>query len=392
MNTTRRIGVYGAQERARTRASARVRDLKNETDGDDAIPLTRRAAPRHASLRDPPAQPRRGSYRVRDAAARGSGTFAPGFTVDPRESAQNAGRRRQAPPQQHTRRRPSDPDASHNRDEIFLTDSARRERRMEDYRLARRRRALAAAKRFAAVSLLMLLFLVFAGAIVYRFIYRVRDIRVEGSQRYSEEEIVRAAGLDEDVRLYSFSSRTVRDAVTLRCPYIRTLDVSRKAPGTVLLLVEEDTPVFCAELYGELRALSGTLRVLNAVNPGEAESANLIRLRLPPVASAIEGRVLVLSDERYARQFREIATAVAASGLRERITTIDLRRPYSLRMVCDHQYQLNFGSSDDIGVKLRIAQAVLSDSVFQTSIKAQIDLTTTSSTSVVLDDQIDLDE
>lgn len=385
--TTTRIGVYGAQERARTRIASRIRNSYQVIDGDDAIPLARRASSRRTPPRDPP--PSRGDYRVRDAAARASGTFAPGFTVDPHERDQEQPRTRRRP---ERTRRPADPDAAHNRDDIFLSDSARSERRLEEYRLARRSRAIANLKRFAAVTLLMLLFLTFAGAIVYRFIYRVRDIRVEGTARYSEEEIVEAAGLTEDTHLYSFSSRAVREAVTLRCPYVRTLDVTRQAPGTVLFRIDEDTAVFYAELYGETRALSGTLRVLDVIAPDEAKDAHLIRLRLPPIAEAIEGRVLVLSDERYARQIREIAGEVSASELRDRITTIDLRRPYSLRMVCDHQYQLNFGTADDVGVKLRIAQAVLADSVFQTSIKAEIDLTTTSSTSVVLDDQLDLDE
>lgn len=390
MNTAGKFGVYGVQERARTMERHRVR-VKGAETGDDAIPLRSRAAPERSPVRQTHSGEKSG-YRVREAAAQKTGVFSEDFMSAAAEHPPGTLRRKRAAAGDPPRSRRAGPDAAHNSDEIFLSRKDRDAKRLEAYRLAQRRRAMTRLRRGIAVTLLLALFVTLAGALAYRLFCGIREIRVEGVSRYSPQEIVDAAGLAPDAHLYSFSSRVVQSDVTLRCPYVRTLAVERQAPGTVLFTVEEDTAVFYASLYGEYRVLSGTLRVLDAVEEAQAQEEKLIQLRLPPVREAVAGRVIVFADERFSRQIRQIVGEAAASGLRERITTIDLRRPYNLRMVCDHQYLLDFGNAEDVAVKLRIAEAVLAESVFQTSIRAQIDLSTTSSTSVILDDQIQLEE
>ena len=77
--------------------------------------------------------------------------------------------------------------------------------------------------------------------------------------------------------------------------------------------------------------------------------------------------------------------------LSERITSVDLRNPYQVSMVADKRFLLEFGSNTDLGIKMKVASAVLADELFKTDVKAQIDLSVSDSTSVILDNQLDLD-
>ena len=134
-----------------------------------------------------------------------------------------------------------------------------------------------------------------------------------------------------------------------------------------------------------------SLRVLEPISEEEAQGRGLIRLCLPAVEEAISGRVLRFADERYNELIAQITTATLSCNLRQRITVIDLRRLHALQMICDGQYLLKLGEVAEIDMKLKVANAVMADTLFCSSVKAQIDLTLSGETSVVLDNQLDLD-
>ena len=429
MNKTEYFGSFSVRDRAGR--YARTHRPGKEILGEDAVPIrstrTQRIAPdgglaqkiREAELlygMKDKASPGQNSYRVRESLTR-SATLskqkrARAYATAPAVGKETARAKpkggttdgiRSGPKKMHTaQHRPdprtvprtgrfSDPDPAMNTDEIFISQKERDARKLAAYQLARRRKIGYQVRRAVSAVLLTCVFAGCAMAAVYKLLYVIRVIDVSGTEKYAAEEILNASGVETGANLYSFSSRIAENAVTLRYPYVRTLDVSRDPPSTVHLTITEDVAVFYAEIYGEIRALSPTLRVLDRVSAEEIESLGLIRLRVPAVESAMAGRVLTFREARYTRQIRETASLILSSPLRDRITSVDLRNPYSVSMVADKRFLLDFGDSTDMGVKMKVAGAVLADDLFKTDIKAQIDLSVTSSTSVILDNQLDLD-
>ena len=398
-----------------------------EISGEDAVPLTRSARVRQIQeqndlarkireaeilygMRAPERTMRESPSRVRETVPpRTAGAKAPprkrvvrdesaakmGGSPARAEHARQQARRTpigQAPPKTDPRgRRRSDPDPSMNTDEIFISQKERDARKMEAYRLAKRRKLGHQARRAASALLMTCLFVGCALAVVYKLVYVIRDVDVTGAYRYTSEEILSASGVKTGDNLYSFSSRIAENAITLQYPYVQELDVIRKAPSAVTFAITEDTAVFYAEIYGEIRALSPTLRVLDRVTREDIDALGLIRLRMPEIQSAMAGRVIRFREEKYTRQIRDITAKVLASSLRERITTVDLRNPYQVFAVADKRFLLDFGNNADLDIKMKVAAAVLSDDLFKTDIKAQIDLSVSDSTSVILDNQLDLD-
>jgi len=388
MNPAEKFGVYGVQERARRYDTTRTRAIPM-AEGDDAVPIraghrrtasagTPHTAEVHASER---------SYRVRDAAQR-----AQEKARARRISADGAVHHAHPPDRGRTipedrRRWRADPDSTRNSDAIFAEDE-----RDEAVRIAQKRKAAHRGTMSALIGTLVFVFICFTALLVYKLIFVVSDFTVEGASAYSADEIVAASGVRAGDNLYSFSSRDAEAEATLRLPYIRRLEVNRTLPDQVMFTVTEDTAVFYTEIYGEIRALSGTLRVLEKTDAADAEARGLIRLRLPQVQSAVSGRVLEFTSERSTLRIREILSQVIASALCGRITQIDLRDLRDLRMVSDGTYLLTFGEADEVALKLRVASAVLGDRIFNGTIRAEIDLTVPDSTSVVFDDQISFGE
>lgn len=239
----------------------------------------------------------------------------------------------------------------------------------------------------ALTCILVFLAVVF---VIYKFGFVVRSISAEGSLVYSEEEIITASGLTEGVNLYSFRTSTLVNNITLRCPYIQDVKVERFIPSSVSLTATEDTPKYCADIYGEYKLLSEGLRVLETVDEADIPEG-IIKLKLPAVSYAVAGREIRLSDEKREQSIREIIKAVSSSVLAERIGVIDLRDQFDLTVVCDGKHKLLLGENDDIDYKLRVAEKVLEDDMFDTDNKFRLDLTIRGKTGVVMDNQMGLD-
>ncbi len=267
----------------------------------------------------------------------------------------------------------------------------RREGGEEAYRTARAGRRRHALRNAVLVLVLCGAFALGVVAAVYKLIYVISDVRAEGVSLYTEEQIIDASGVSVGDNLYSFSSKRAASRVIARCPYAAEVRIQRSAPSHVLFVVTEETALYYTEIYGEVRALTASLRVLERTTEKEAQARGLVRLCLPEIDEAVAGRQVVFGDEKDGRTIREVLSLLGESALRERITAIDLRNLYGVCMICDGQFRLAFGDTESMALKLKIAQTVLEDDIFRAGIRASVDLTQMRSTSVVLDNQLDLD-
>ncbi len=256
---------------------------------------------------------------------------------------------------------------------------------------AERRRTVAKRKGFRLFALCSLIFIALI-FLVYKLLFIVGGISIEGSQRYGAEEIVSASGLSDGVNLYSFRSSVVKSRITFACPYISEVDLSRNIPDKVTISVKEETPAYIAEIYGEDVLLSESLRTLGkSSDEDNADNLNLIRITLPDVKEAVSGRTLSFFDSKSDKDSRSILSAVSDSELAGRINSIDARDQYDVDIVCDGKYLLSLGSTDNIALKLKTAAKVLEDDMFSGEDKARIDLKTAGKTSVMIDNKLDLD-
>ena len=226
-------------------------------------------------------------------------------------------------------------------------------------------------------------------ALIYKLFFRISDLQVTGNERYDAETIFKVAGVENGDNLYSFSSRVVFVRMSRICPYIKSLDVERSVPDKIKFTVEEHTPEFICEIYGDQYILSEDLYVLGKTSSDDL--GGLCRLRLPAVDSAVCGSVISFRDPLDAEQVSNTASALLDAQLHGRVVSVDLTDPYSLTMSCENKYLLVFGGYSDTALKLKVAAKVLEDDMFKNETKAKIDLTDTSQTTVTVDNTLIFD-
>ena len=257
-------------------------------------------------------------------------------------------------------------------------------------REASRRRRFALRRRALIMGIAIVLVFVALLAAVYKAVFRVTDISATEGGRYTPDEIIAASGISEGTNLYSFRKSSVVDSITLQCPYIGDVDIDRQIPHSVVLNTTEDEPHYSVSIFGEAKLLSEGLRVLGSVE-STSETSGVVRLHLPGVSYAIDGRVIAFSDSRCDRSVRDVLSSVADSELASRITAIDIRDIYNISMTCDDKYKLIIGDTSRLDMKLLTAARVLEDDMFKTDNKMRIDLTADGKTGIIIDNKLELD-
>ncbi len=270
-------------------------------------------------------------------------------------------------------------------------ESGRREKYGEARREAGERRRAILRRRWillALASLAVLATLMFFG---YKFIFVIKNVTVNGEGIYSAETILEASGVGEGVNLYSFRASTVEKNITLRCPYIGSVDVDRQIPNRMTITVKEDSPRYYAVIFGEYKLLSAKLRVLGEVESAEDLPQGLVKLKLPAVSYSVAGRVIKFADPKRERSVRNVLTVAEESGIKDKLTMIDLRDQFDMSMVCDAKQKLMVGSEDDLEYKLKIAEKILENEMFESDTKYKIDFTVDGKTGVVPDELIEVE-
>ncbi len=271
---------------------------------------------------------------------------------------------------------------------------ARREydRRRKEWRQAVKKNKRAQQfKRTAVNALSVLLAMVVLFTLVYKLFFVASRVTVSGNTVYEQQEIINACGLDTRKNLFSFSSREAADRIFFYCPRIASASFERRIPDKVYITVEEEVPVFFAEIHGEIFTLSSSLRILERTDEQTAKDAGLIKLKLQEVSYAVSGTVIELVSSRAQRYLENTMALVEKSTLKDKLTSIDMTDDFETVMVAMGRYQLDFGSQDDFGVKMKLAEAILEDPIFNPQNKAIIDLSDTSKTSVIIDNQLELE-
>ncbi len=222
---------------------------------------------------------------------------------------------------------------------------------------------------FLIFGLLSAVFIIICLAVFFR----VKEIEIVGTSRYSKEDILAVTDIEEGLSLYEISNSDL-DGLRGRLAYIEQARIVRKLPHTLVIKVTEDEPRYVCELYGEYFVLSDELRVLERVfDMSVLDGEGLIGLMLPEVNSAMVGYKVEFAAEVSARYVSAYIDALESSPLFRSTTAFDLRDRFNLALIAKDIYLVDLGNGDELNTKLTAVAGMLESEVFSDGVPATID-------------------
>lgn len=211
--------------------------------------------------------------------------------------------------------------------------------------------------------------------ICFAVFFRVENIEVVSSGRYTKEQILSLTDIEEGMSIFRASDRDLKSLYG-NLAYVSDARIVRKLPDTIIIEISEEKGVYMSELYGEFFVLSDDMRVIDRVFDRETLSdEGLIELVFPDINSAIVGYGVEFEDDITAEYVAAYLDALEASPMMRKATAFDLRDRFSLAMIADGKYLIDFGSGDELATKLTVVAGILEDPYFDDGLPATIGAT-----------------
>lgn len=224
--------------------------------------------------------------------------------------------------------------------------------------------------------------LVICGAIVVALtlFFRVDTIVITGEERYTEQEILDATGIQTGDNLYLMNKNDVAGRMVTALPYLKTVRINRKLPDTLLIEVEEcGTPLAVVQdgfawLVSPGDKAGGKIKVVDQLEAAAAGDYGVIdgcALLAPSV-----GGQLALATEYVSQQESLVALLLAleGEGMLDQVDAIHLGDLSTLTMDYAGRFtvQLNYGA--DYIYKLRYLAATLDRDEIQDNMSGTFDM------------------
>lgn len=178
---------------------------------------------------------------------------------------------------------------------------------------------------YRVVAVVLALAAITAGCIVF---FRVRTIRVEGSVRYTPEEVIAASGLKEGSYLALLDTVTMTRQIRAQLPYVERSGVRRQLPDTVIITVEETSVAAAVESQGQWWLVNSAGKLLETAE----ESGNHPQLTGIELLTPAPGMTAMVDQEEENRWngALELMRALEDRGELSKLTAVDCSAAGSL--------------------------------------------------------------
>lgn len=242
-------------------------------------------------------------------------------------------------------------------------DSQRRDQDLAaytDYDKKRKNRKKIRAIVIIAIALVLVALIVF---LMTKYLFTVKEIIIDGVERYGYSEIKETAGINENSVIYLLREKRIERVLKEKYPYIREVKLKKSYPSTVTLTITEETPLYYFEYDDEYFVITSELKILEIFKEKERMETyhkGLKRVFIPRLGSGILSKDLELYDSKDTRHIKEVLTVLSEWNEFSYIDDIDMQNRFDVSVMYDGRLKLEFGSKKDLETKLRFVSGIIS--------------------------------
>ena len=135
-------------------------------------------------------------------------------------------------------------------------------------------------------ALIGFVLVVIAAIFVMSVLFRVHDIRVEGNEHYTDEEIIKAIDIEDGDNLFFYDRIAAVSRALAKLPYIEEVSITRSLPDRITITVTESKAMAYLVVGDEDWTLDHNCKVLGKAAEGEQD-------QLIPIVGFDPGTLLI---------------------------------------------------------------------------------------------------
>lgn len=208
---------------------------------------------------------------------------------------------------------------------------------------------------FIALMAFMSLLALICLALVFSRFIGVGEFEIKGETDYRLSELISKSGIRAGDMMSSVNERKAEKILLEKCPYLKSVEVKKKFPNKICFEVEERVLGWYLEVSEDYYALDYDLLVLLETYDEESlKDRGLTKLVLPEIESVICDKLPEFGhgDEQLIRETLKIIDSFRTSGIKERLTYLDLSNRFEIKLTIDGEFDVKLGDMKDIETKL----------------------------------------
>lgn len=195
---------------------------------------------------------------------------------------------------------------------------------------------------------------------VMSVLLRVSEIRVEGNEHYTQQEIISATGLETGDNIFFFDKFSTISRAYTKLPYLEEVTVERQLPGRLTIRVVESKALAYLFVDGEEWTIDRSCKILGKAVEGETEE--LIPIYGIKPGTLMIGERLERADgsEERVDYLAELLGQLQERGLASETEWVDFTDTNKVFFKYTDKYQVVIGDGENVEHKFAMLMSVLS--------------------------------
>lgn len=188
--------------------------------------------------------------------------------------------------------------------------------------------------------------------------FTISDITVEGTDRYTSQQVIDASGIEADDSIFFFNSSAAEISIKNSLPYVESVKVTRKLPGRVEIEITESVPLASFSHEDSYYVIDAKGRILEKT--GISGTEGTISLRGIAAHSPKVGENLSLGSGESVRLRYLLGTlkAIVDDGKAADVAWLDISNLSAVTFELNG-YRVNIGTADDLDFKFELINRFL---------------------------------
>lgn len=208
------------------------------------------------------------------------------------------------------------------------------------------------------IILFVLISIAFIAVSVVVFL-KIKNIEVEGTEKYTYEQIMELVPITEGENIYSFKKKEIEETLMRDLPYVGKAEIKRDLPTKIVINITEEEPVYAANVAGDIYILSADMKVLERLSEGVTPDPSLATLTLSNVKRCIVGSQLEFSDSRTLDSVLLLYQTFADNYIENKIKGVDIRSRFDMYINYDNRFEVYIGDIENVDMKIEFLMGIL---------------------------------
>ena len=225
--------------------------------------------------------------------------------------------------------------------------------------------------------LLCLILTVVAMILAATIFFKIETITLTGSTRYSQQHVAEASGLKTGDNLVLFDKISVKEGIYQACPYLDTVQIRRRYPSGIEIIVTECEPV--AIIQDEKAEVPDPEDETKTITIGDtgcwlidrngkllenipySQHSKLTRIYGVTLVKPEIGKSAEILQEDTKKPLFLLLNTAEDDGILQDIGGMDFSEPYAIRFNYLGRFVVKLGSTEDLDVKMRYLHLIVEE-------------------------------